>query len=128
VLRGTNDDDVICGGGVGDTISAGAGDDVIYGDPGGAQTRAQACLTLALAVNALGDDDLKVGLCHNYVTEEYPEWVGSQYNNKMRIPIVRSGGGAWPALRIVVEDLGDSVFDSVVLVDNITVSSVSHTP
>ncbi|MDR2567650.1 MAG: VWA domain-containing protein, partial [Bifidobacteriaceae bacterium] len=35
VLKGTDGDDVICGGGGADTIKAGAGDDVIYGDAGG---------------------------------------------------------------------------------------------
>jgi hypothetical protein len=35
VLKGTDGDDVICGGGGGDTIKAGAGDDVVYGDDGG---------------------------------------------------------------------------------------------
>ncbi|MDR2566581.1 MAG: hypothetical protein LBC97_11125 [Bifidobacteriaceae bacterium] len=35
VLKGTDGDDVICGGGGGDTIKAGAGNDIIYGDGGG---------------------------------------------------------------------------------------------
>jgi hypothetical protein len=34
--------------------------------------------------------------------------------------------GTWPALRIVVEDLGDDIYDAVVLVDDITVSAVPH--
>jgi hypothetical protein len=153
--------------------------------PSGAQTRATASLDLALPADALSDDDLRVDLCYNYVTEEYPEYVGSIYNDQMRIRVVGptgvqfgaidesvnttnwtrvtgidfpegdstvgqsgwecdsvtvpgaslarpaggpSGWGAWPALRVVVEDLGDAIYDSVVLVDNITVSAVPHTP
>ncbi|MDR2564682.1 MAG: S8 family serine peptidase [Bifidobacteriaceae bacterium] len=143
--------------------------------PGAAQTKAQASLDLALPVAALSKGNLQVDLCYNYVTEEYPEWVGSEYNDKMRIRVISPGGGeigqidesvnvtnwtsisgidfpggdstvgesGWkcasiavpaaslqhgdsgpfPALRIVVEDLGDAIYDSVVLVDNITVSS-----
>ena len=153
--------------------------------PGGTETRAQASLDLALPVDALSDDDLRVELCYNYVTTEYPEWLDSIFNDTMRIRIVLPGGSqvgqidesvnstnwteisgidslqgdstvgesgwkcdsitvpaaslqqpslgpggwsTWPALRIVVDDAGDSIYDSVALVDNITVTSVPHTP
>ncbi|MDR0591688.1 MAG: S8 family serine peptidase [Bifidobacteriaceae bacterium] len=152
--------------------------------PAGAETMATASLDLALPVGALSDDDLRVDLCYNYVTEEHPEWVGLGYNDTMRIRVVGPTGGqfgaidesvdatnwtdvtginfpggdstvgqsgwkcdsitvpgssldqpagghpagVWPALRIVVQDMGDAIYDSEVLVDNITVSAVPHTP
>ncbi|MDR2380233.1 MAG: S8 family serine peptidase, partial [Bifidobacteriaceae bacterium] len=56
------------------------------------QRQATASLDLRPPVDALSDRDLRVDLCYNYVTEEYPEWVGSRFNDEMQIRIVGPPG------------------------------------
>ena len=113
----------------------------------------------------------KLTLNYNFVSEEYPHWVGSSYNDVMRITLhtpdgsreiafedvnnadfkpvygipdyvegiyIGSGDGSWgetgwltasidvsqwagteDTLTITVHDVGDTIFDSIVLVDDI---------
>jgi subtilisin family serine protease len=115
---------------------------------------------------ALNNHTLPISLNYNYITEEYPEWVGSIFNDKMRtilkhpsgreellvyndinttpftmIPNLdlpegdaTTGATGWRSFSAVVnltdgpgayelivsvEDAGDDLWDSVVLVDNI---------
>jgi subtilisin family serine protease len=39
-----------------------------------------------------GDEDLKLQFWYNYVTEEYPEWVGSGFNDDLTITLITPGG------------------------------------
>ncbi|MDR1427164.1 MAG: S8 family serine peptidase [Bifidobacteriaceae bacterium] len=43
-------------------------------------------------------------------------------------PFGSGGSRRWPKLAIMVEDVGDASYDSAVLIDNITVTSVPHVP
>jgi len=114
----------------------------------------------------------KLSVRYNFVSEEYPHWVGSSYNDVMRITLhtpdgsrefgfedvnnadfkpvygipdyvdgiyIGSGDGSWgktgwleasidvsqwagteDTLTITVHDVGDTIFDSIVLVDDIS--------
>jgi hypothetical protein len=134
---------------------------------------------LAAPVDALSDGKLTIRLCYDYVTEEYPEWVNSQYNDTLNIRVVLPSGAvrqlaaesvnttdwtpitgidfpggdstvghsgwhcphvdipgsdlrpptgpgpggwsSWPQLRLEVADVGDAIYDSVALLDLISV-------
>lgn len=111
-----------------------------------------------------GVNSIPISFDYNFVTEEYPEWVGSIYDDKLRITLITPSGNIvtlaaesvngstfipvggidfpggdntvgmtnWQTstvnvlvtegagtYEIFVEDAGDDIYDSVVLIDNI---------
>ena len=55
--------------------------------PDAAQVRASVVKTMQLRSDALRNGSVKLSLQYDFVTEEYPEFVGSQYNDAMRIVV-----------------------------------------
>jgi hypothetical protein len=60
--------------------------------PGGAETVSTARKTVSMRSDWLRDNRITVSLSYNYVTEEYPEYVGSQYNDDLRIALALPNG------------------------------------
>lgn len=138
--------------------------------PAGAVTKSTMTKFLWVNTEALEDDELRLSFWYNYVTEEYPEWVGSSYNDQFTVTLVLPSGerrpvveesvnttpftpvsgidlpggddtvgqsgwqlaevvvaadeldGSASLLQLVVEDQGDSVYDSVALLDTFSIS------
>jgi len=132
----------------------------------GVGTSASLSRTLGFDAGTITDDKLTVTFKYNYVSEEYPEFVGSQYNDYFNAFVVTPAGNtikfvdetvnttAWtsisginfpggdatvgqsgwktasvevPASELVgngsfqlyITDVGDSIYDSVALIDDI---------
>jgi subtilisin family serine protease len=64
--------------------------------PGSAESFSTASWDLAAPVNALSGGILTISLCYDYVTEEYPEFVGTQFNDTLRIRVVLPNGVSRP--------------------------------
>jgi hypothetical protein len=60
--------------------------------PRGSQTVATARKTVQIRADALRDNKITVALSYNYVTEEYPEYVGSQFNDDLRVTLSLPSG------------------------------------
>ncbi len=126
----------------------------------------QVAATLTKELNFVADSDFTIKFWYNFVSEEYPEFVGSVYDDSLTIKLVAPNGsetilaqesinssnfesvsgidfpggdntvgqlkGGWKEVsktiavkkgsgsyKIVIEDAGDDVYDTAVLLDNI---------
>jgi hypothetical protein len=59
-------------------------------------------------------DKLTIRLDYNYITEEYPEWVGSIYNDLFRATVVTSNGSVIP---LAFESVNTTSFKSITGID-----------
>ena len=153
------------------TIRPFAGDSMLAlsTGPGAANDRSTASIMMNVPGNRLENDEITINLWYNYVTDEFPEFVGTQFNDLFTVDIILpdgtrrnvvnesvnttnftpltgvelvggddtvgelgwrfesitiagadlDGGGE---IMILVEDAGDSVFDSIALIDAVSVS------
>jgi len=126
----------------------------------------QVAATLIKELNFVADSDFTIKFWYNFVSEEYPEYVNSMFDDNLKIKLVAPDGtetilaqesinssnfeavsgidfpggdstvgqlkGGWKevnktvavkkgsgAYKIVIEDAGDDIFDTAVLLDNI---------
>jgi len=61
-----------------------------------------------------GITSLTISFDYNFVTEEYDEWVGTQYNDRLTISIETPGGGA---ITLAEEEINSSSFSWVTGID-----------
>ncbi len=124
----------------------------------------QVAATLSKELNFVADSDFTIKFWYNFVSEEYPEWVGSIYDDSLTIKLIAPNGSetilaqesinsssfssvsgidfpggdstvgqtGWKEIsktipitsgsgsyKIVIEDAGDDIYDTAILLDNI---------